>query len=103
MSISSSSNNDDVSAVNDSNAQNDLDVSQEQTEQVEQNQPSFDYSMVLEELRMIRAENATIKGQLNALQEQRSITIDAGAVIQDDSEPVGTDELAPYSQLDFTI
>lgn len=72
------------------------------TRDIEQTQ-SQDYSMVLEELRMIRAENAAIKGQLNALQEQRSITIDAGAVIQDDSEPTGTDELTPYSQLDFTI
>lgn len=72
------------------------------TRDLEQSQ-SQDYGMVLEELRMIRAENAAIKGQLNALQEQRSITIDAGAVIQDDSEPTGTDELTPYSQLDFTV
>ena len=64
---------------------------------------SSDYSMVLEELRMIRAENAAIKGQLNSLQAQRSITIDAGAVIQDDTEPTMADELIPYSQLDFTI
>ena len=64
---------------------------------------SQDYSMVLEELRMIRAENADIKGQLNEIRARDAITIDAGAVIQDDSVPTGTDELTPYSQLDFTI
>lgn len=67
------------------------------------NTVSQDYSTVLEELRMIRAENAEIKGQLNALRARDAITIDAGAVIQDDSVPTGTDELTPYSQLDFTI
>ena len=67
------------------------------------NTVSQDYSTVLEELRMIRAENAEIKGQLNAIRARDAITIDAGAVIQDDSVPTGTDELTPYSQLDFTI
>lgn len=67
------------------------------------NTVSQDYSTVLEELRMIRAENAEIKGQLNAIRARDAITIDAGAVIQDDSVPTGTDELVPYDQLDFTI
>ena len=68
-----------------------------------ENTQSQDYSMVLEELRMIRAENAEIKGQLNAMRARDAITIEAGAVIQDDSVPTGTDELTPYSQLDFTV
>lgn len=64
---------------------------------------SRDYAMVLEELKMIRAENAAIKTQLNAMQGQRAITIESGAVIQDDTEPTGTDNLVPYGELDFTI
>ena len=72
------------------------------TRDIEQSQ-SQDYKMVLEELRSIRAENAEIKGAINAIKARESITIDAGAVIQDDSVPAIPDELTPYSQLDFTI
>ena len=66
-------------------------------------QQSEDYSMVLEELKAIRAENAAIKGQLNSITAKQSVTIESGAVIQDFSEPEPIDELQPYSELDFTI
>ena len=72
------------------------------TKDVERSQ-SEDYSMVLEELRMIRAENAAIKTQLNSMQGQRAITIESGAVFQDDTEPTGTDNFVPYDELDFTV
>ena len=61
------------------------------------------YEMVLEELKMIRAENAAIKAQINSMQGQRAITIESGAVIQDDTEPTGTDNFVPYDELDFTV
>ena len=83
-------------------AENEVEDTDADTKDVLQQQ-SQDYSMVLEELKAIRAENAAIKGQLNSITAQRSVTIESGAVIQDFSEPEPIDQLTPYSELDFSI